>query len=85
MEETRNSITHVLKMKIHSNHIERLGSPYPLDFATDLIIDSLPKRDDTFIMNYNINEWDKPISELQRMLKTLEKNIPMKTPQVLMI
>jgi len=36
-------------------------------------------------MNYNMNGWDKPISELHSMLKTAEKNIPKKPSQVLMI
>ncbi|KAL7583186.1 hypothetical protein Lser_V15G44918 [Lactuca serriola] len=32
-----------------------------------------------------MNGWEKPISELHGMLKTPKKNIPSKTPQVLMI
>nr|KAJ0201743.1 hypothetical protein LSAT_V11C600304420 [Lactuca sativa] len=39
----------------------------------------------SFIMNYNMNGWEKPISMLHGMLKTAEKNILSKTPQVLMI
>ena len=77
MEKTGNMSTHVLKMKSHLDQV--------LDLATDLILNSLPKSYDTFIMNYNMNGWDKPISELHGMLKTAEKNIPRKTPQVLMI
>ena len=65
--------------------MSRLGSPYPLEFATDIILNSFPKCYDTFIMNYNINGWDKPMSELHRMLKTEKKNIPRETPQVLTI
>ena len=85
MEETGNVSTHVLKMKSYLDHLERLGSPYPLTLATDLILNSLPKSYDTFIMNNNMNGWDKPISELHSMLKTAEKNIPRKSSQVLMI
>nr|KAJ0201686.1 hypothetical protein LSAT_V11C600305960 [Lactuca sativa] len=36
-------------------------------------------------MSYNINGWEKSISELHGMLKTVEMNIPSKTTQVLMI
>nr|KAJ0189437.1 hypothetical protein LSAT_V11C800449800 [Lactuca sativa] len=36
-------------------------------------------------MNYNINGCHKPISELHSMLKTVEKNIPRKIHQVLLI
>ena len=85
MEESRNMSTHVLKMKSYMDQLERLGSPYPQDLATYLILNSLPKFYDTFIMNQNMNGWEKSISELHGMLKTAEKNIPSKTPQVLMI
>nr|KAJ0220989.1 hypothetical protein LSAT_V11C200057170 [Lactuca sativa] len=85
MEETRNMSTHVPKMKSHLDLLERLYSPYTLYLPTNLIMNSLPKFYDTFIMNYNMNGWDKPIYELHKMLKTAEKNIPRKTPHVLMI
>ncbi|XP_023733622.1 uncharacterized protein LOC111881462 [Lactuca sativa] len=32
-----------------------------------------------------MNGWDKPICKVHGMLKTIDKNIPWKTPQVLMI
>nr|KAJ0184444.1 hypothetical protein LSAT_V11C900461400 [Lactuca sativa] len=85
MEESRNMSTHVLKMKSYMDQLERLGSPYPQDLATYLILNSLPKFYDTFIMNQNMNGWEKPISELHGMLKTAEKKILRKTLQVLMI
>ena len=85
MEEGGNVSTHVLKMKSHLDHLERLGSKYPLDLATDMILNSLPKSYDSFIMNYNMNDWEKSISELHSMLKTAENNIPKKPSNVLMI
>nr|KAJ0198915.1 hypothetical protein LSAT_V11C600309140 [Lactuca sativa] len=70
MEETRNVSTHVLKMENRMGQLERSGYPYPLDFATNLILNSLPKSYYTFIMIYNLNGWDKPIFEVNDMLKT---------------
>nr|KAJ0205323.1 hypothetical protein LSAT_V11C500246130 [Lactuca sativa] len=43
MEKTGNVSTHFLKMQSHLDQLEILGSPYPLDLATDLILNSLPK------------------------------------------
>ena len=80
MDEGGDVSAHVLKMKSHMDHLERLGSKYPLDLATDLILNSLPKSYDGFVLNYNMKGWDKPISELHAMLKTADKNLPRKTP-----
>nr|KAJ0208644.1 hypothetical protein LSAT_V11C400177410 [Lactuca sativa] len=85
MEENGNVSTHVLKMKSYMDQLERLGSPYPQDLAADIILNSLPKSYNAFIMNYNMNGWEKHISKLYGMLKTAGKNIPSKTPQVLVI
>jgi len=85
MDEGGDVSANVLKMKSHMDHLERLGSKYPLDLATDLILNSLPKSYDGFVLNYNMNGWDKPISELHAMLKTADKNLPRKTPQLLII
>nr|KAJ0184546.1 hypothetical protein LSAT_V11C900496980 [Lactuca sativa] len=75
IEEIGNMSTHVLKMKSYMDQLERLVSPYPQDLATYIIMDYLPKSYNDFIMNYNTNGWEKPISELHEMLKTIEKNI----------
>ena len=53
--------------------------------ATDLILNSLPDSYGQFVMNYNMNEMDKSISELHTMLKTAEQNIKSKLDHVLMI
>ena len=85
MEEGANVSNHVLKMKSHLDHLERLEHPYPLALATDLILNSLSKFYDTFILNYNMNGSEKTILELHLMLRTAENNIPKKPNQVLMI
>ena len=43
MEEGANVSNHVLKIKSHLDHLERLEYPYPLALATDLILNSMPK------------------------------------------
>ena len=43
--------------------------------AIDIILQSLPKPYDGFIMNYNMHGINKIIFELHGMLKTTEKNI----------
>ncbi len=85
MEEGGNVGAHVHKMKNHFEHLERLGSKYPLELATNMILDSLPKSYDSFIMNYNMNDWERTIPQLYKMLTTAEKNLPKKPSQVLMI
>ena len=85
MEENANVSIHVDKVESYMDKLERLGSPYSQDLATNIILNSLPKSYNAFIINHNMNGWEKPISELHGMLKTAEKNIPSKTPQVLMI
>ena len=67
------------------DHLDRLGSKFPFYLQRNMILNSLPKSYDTFIMNYNMNGWEKPISELHQMLKTVENNIPKKPTHVLMV
>ena len=70
--------THVLKMKGYIDHLERLGFPMSQELATDLILNSLPESYDQFVMNYNMNNMEKSISELHGMLKTAEQKIKKK-------
>ena len=76
---------HVLKMKGNIEHLDRLGFPLSQELATDLILNSLPDSYGQFVMNYNMNEMDKSISELHMMLKTVEQNIKSKPGHVLMV
>ena len=55
------------------------------ELGTDLILNSLPDSYGQFVMNYNMNEMDKSISELHTMLKTAEQNIKSKPSHVLMV
>ena len=72
-------------MKGYIEHLDRLGFPLSQELATDLILNSLPDSYGQFVMNYNMNEMDKSISELHTMLKTAEQNIKSKSSHVLMV
>ncbi|XP_071694735.1 uncharacterized protein [Rutidosis leptorrhynchoides] len=85
MTEGTSVSSYVLKMKSYIDQLERLGSSIGPELAIDLILNSLPKSYDQFVLNYNMNNLEKSISELHLMLKTTEKNIPSKTSKVLMI
>ena len=85
MAEDASVSDHVLKMKGYIEHLDRLGFPLSQELATDLILNSLPDSYDQFVMNYNMNEMDKSISELHTMLKTIEQNIKSKLGHILMV
>ena len=75
---------HVLKMKGYLDHLKKLGLPISQQLAIDIILQALPNAYDGFIMNYNMHNMEKTISELHRMLKTNEQNIKT-TSNVLMV
>ena len=85
MAEGASVSTHMLKMKGYTNHLERLGFPMSQELATDLILNSLPESYDQFVMNYNMNNMEKSISELHGMLKTAEQSIKKKPSTLLMV
>ncbi|KAJ9565638.1 hypothetical protein OSB04_001604 [Centaurea solstitialis] len=78
---------HVMKMKRHLDHLERLGHLVPLQLATDTILNSLSEDYRPFVVNYNMNNMEKTIAELHSMLKTAELNMgnKNKTKDVLMV
>ena len=59
-------------MKGYLDHLEKLGLLISQDLATDIILQTLPDAYDGFVMNYNMHNMEKTISELHRMLKTAE-------------
>ncbi|KAJ9543584.1 hypothetical protein OSB04_023291 [Centaurea solstitialis] len=76
---------HVMKMKRHIDHLERLGHPVPLQLAMDTILNSLSDDYKQFVINYNMNNMEKTIAELHCMLKTVELSMGTKTKDVLMV
>ena len=85
MAEGASVSAHVMKMKGYIDHLERLGFPISQELVTDLILNSLPESYDQFVMNYNMNNMEKSISELHGMLKTAEPNLKKKASSVLMV
>ena len=77
--------THVLKMKGHLENLDKLGLKIEQELAVDIILQSLPEAYDSFIMNFNMHNMEKTISELHGMLKTAEKNLKNNTKEVLMV
>ena len=76
---------HVLKMKGYIDHIERLRFPISQELAIYLILNSHPESYDQFVMNYNMNNMEKSISELYGMLKTAKQSIKKRPITVLMV
>ena len=85
MEEGQSVSTYVLKMKSHIDRLERLNCPVSKELATDLILNSLTKKFEPFVMNYNMNNLEKSIGELHAMLKTAEAGMGKKVFPVLTI
>ncbi|MBI0385044.1 hypothetical protein JBE27_54500, partial [Streptomyces albiflaviniger] len=65
--------------------LDRLGFPLGEEFATDVILNSLPSAYGPFISNYHMHGMDKKITELHGMLKTAEANLKKGVSQVLMV
>src|SRR5664279_210696 len=65
--------------------MDRLGFPVSKEFATDIILNSLPKAYAPFISNYHMHGMDKDLTELHGMLKTAEADIKRGANQVLMV
>ncbi|XP_050920075.1 uncharacterized protein LOC127137682, partial [Lathyrus oleraceus] len=74
---------HVLKMIGYVENLERLGFPLGKELATDLILQSLPNRFKQFVLNFNMNDMDKPLPELLGMLRTAEQNLKKKGKSIL--
>ena len=85
MQEGSSVSSHVLKMKSFVDQLGRLNAPLSNELATDVILSSLPKSYNQFVLNYNMNGWERTVSELHQMLKTAESNIPTKGGPILAI
>ncbi|XP_071708687.1 uncharacterized protein [Rutidosis leptorrhynchoides] len=70
MDDSQFVSSYVLKMKSLIDRLHHLNCNVSNELATDLILKSLSIRFDTFILNYNMNGWDKSIDELHAILRT---------------
>ncbi|KAJ9546983.1 hypothetical protein OSB04_019526 [Centaurea solstitialis] len=68
---------HVMKMKRHIDHLERLGHLVLLQLATDTILNSLSDDYKQFVINYNMNNMEKTIAELHSIMETKTKDVLM--------
>ena len=84
MEENSSVSEHILKMSGLHNRLAQLGVNLPDDSVIDRILQSLPPRYKSFVMNYNMQGMEKSIPELYSMLKSVEVEIK-KEHQVLMV
>ncbi|KAD6796610.1 hypothetical protein E3N88_07506 [Mikania micrantha] len=85
MQEGSSVSAHVLTMKGYIDQLSKLGNPLSNEMAADFILNSLPKSYDQFVMNFNMNAWEKTVPELYGMLKTAEMNVPSKVNRVLTV
>lgn len=76
---------HVLKMIGYTENLERLGFPLGQELATDVILQSLPDSYNQFVLNYNMNEFDKSLPQLLSMLRTAEANMKKTKPQTVLM
>ena len=72
-------------MKGYIDHLAHLATPLSNELAREVILNSFSKSYDQFVLNYNMNGWDRTVPDLHMMLKTTETNIPKKAGDVLMI
>ena len=76
---------HVINMIGYVERLEKMGYPLGKQLATDLILQSLPDKFSHFVMNYYMNEIDKPLGSLLNMLRTAELNMKEQPEQVLVV
>ncbi|GKF61872.1 hypothetical protein Tco_0181926, partial [Tanacetum coccineum] len=79
MEEDQSVRSCVLNTRIYIDKLEHLGHPMPYVLAVNTILDLLPNSFDSFVMNYNMQGWDKTFRELHVVLKTAKKNVRSKS------
>ena len=84
MEENSFVSVHILKMSGYHNHLTQLGVNLLVDSVIDRVIQPLPPRYKSFVMNYNMQGMDKTIPEIFAILKDVEVEIK-KEHQVLMV
>jgi gag-polypeptide of LTR copia-type len=76
--------THMLRMTSDVEQLEKLNAPLSKEFATDIILHSLPSSFSEFIMNFDMLGMDKSLQELQGMLRIADDDMK-KSTSVLMI
>ncbi|KAL4324276.1 hypothetical protein GQ457_11G024160 [Hibiscus cannabinus] len=66
---------HVIKMMGYIQMLEKLRSPLKDELATDAILQSFPDRFNPCVLNYNMNEINKTLSQLLVLLQNVESHM----------
>ncbi|KAK8624779.1 hypothetical protein V6N13_089665 [Hibiscus sabdariffa] len=66
---------HVIKMMGYIQTLEKLGFALNDELAIDVVLQSLSDSFSQFILNFNMNEIEKTLSQLLGMLRTAEGNM----------
>jgi hypothetical protein len=85
LTEGRSVSPHVIKMMGNIETLTKLGCEIKDDLATDVILQSLPMRYESFIMNFHMNGMEKTVVELHGMLKTAKDSIKKNFNHVIMV
>ena len=75
----------MIKMVGYVQSLDMLGLPLSEEFATDIILNSLPSAYVSFISKYHMHGMDKKLTELHWMLKQAEDDLKKCASQVLMV
>ena len=67
--------THMLRLTSDVVQLEKLNAPLTKEFATDIILHSLPPSYKGFIMNFHMLGMDKSLQELQGMLRVADDDM----------
>jgi gag-polypeptide of LTR copia-type/Zinc knuckle len=84
MTEGSSLNTHMLRMTSDVEKLEKLNSPLSKEFATYVILNSLPPSYSNFIRNYHMLGIDNSLQELQGMLRIADKDMK-KSSSILVI
>ncbi|XP_052885251.1 uncharacterized protein LOC128293778 [Gossypium arboreum] len=76
---------HVLKMIGYIESLSKLGFPLGQELATDVILQSLPDSYNQFVLNFNMNEIDKTLTQLLSMLRTAENDMKKVGPKPILM
>ena len=74
---------HVLKMIGYIEKLATLGFMMDFELSIDLILQSLPDSFSQFVMNFNMNNMERTLSQLMNMLKTAEADMKKSKPVLL--
>jgi transposase InsO family protein len=85
MAEGTSVSAHMLQMMSYVEQLEKLECPVDKGLATDIVLNSLPSRYSSFIMNYHMHGMEKSLEELHGMLKTAEADMKKGVSHVLAV